>query len=249
MPASTTTKATKNKPDNLIDQSPVEKGARLAGVLQITAANMRIAKLRIRGITPLVIQKFSQKVLEGIANRQEEGNRSRKGRLREPKDFNALYEAAKYISREGWHGMPCSAFRAAAVSACRLAGFHMTVAKKVVFVIQDGYDREDGTPLVRITEGQPHPLRMPVRNATGVADIRVRPMWEEWGAVVTLRFDYDTMSVEDVTNLMDRVGKQCGILEGRPDSKKSAGMGWGMFEVVEVIYEEERPNDKSGSRR
>jgi hypothetical protein len=239
MPAATTTKNKKN-PANLIDQSPVEKGARLAGVLQIAPAKQRIARLRIRGTTPLVMHKFSQKVLEEIARRHEQGNRSRKGRMHEPKDFTALYQAAMHVSREGWYGIPCGAFRAACISACRLAGFHMTVAKKVVFVIQDGYDRSDGTPLVRITEGQPQPLRMPVRNATGVADIRERPMWEEWGAVVTVRFDYDAMSVEDVTNLMDRVGKQCGILEGRPDSKKSVGMGWGMFEVVEVIYQEER---------
>jgi len=26
-----------------------------------------------------------------------------------------------------------------------------------------------------------------------------------------------------------RVGQQVGICEGRPDSKNSAGMGWGLF--------------------
>jgi len=32
--------------------------------------------------------------------------------------------------------------------------------------------------------------------------------------------------------LLARVGMQVGIGEGRPDSKNSAGMGWGLFEVV-----------------
>jgi hypothetical protein len=29
-----------------------------------------------------------------------------------------------------------------------------------------------------------------------------------------------------------RVGIQVGICEGRPDSKNSAGMGWGTFKLV-----------------
>ena len=36
---------------------------------------------------------------------------------------------------------------------------------------------------------------------------------------------------QDVTNLLMRVGQQVGIGEGRPDSKNSAGMGWGTFNV------------------
>jgi hypothetical protein len=39
--------------------------------------------------------------------------------------------------------------------------------------------------------------------------------------------------VTDVTNLMQRVGQQVGIGEGRNDSKMSAGMGWGCFTLAE----------------
>ena len=35
----------------------------------------------------------------------------------------------------------------------------------------------------------------------------------------------------DVTNLMQRVGMQVGIGEGRPDSRDSAGLGWGTFRL------------------
>jgi len=73
---------------------------------------------------------------------------------------------------------------------------------------------------------------MAVRNATGVADIRVRPMWREWGAHVRVKYDADQFTLTDVTNLMARVGMQVGIGEGRPDSKSSAGLGWGTFELV-----------------
>jgi len=42
----------------------------------------------------------------------------------------------------------------------------------------DGFDKIDGVPLIRL-QGKPERTDMAVRNATGVADIRVRPMWRE----------------------------------------------------------------------
>jgi hypothetical protein len=72
-----------------------------------------------------------------------------------------------------------------------------------------------------------------VRNESGVADIRWRPMWEQWGAIVNVQWDEDQFSATDVLNLMLRAGLQVGIGEGRPYSPNSNGMGWGRFEVVE----------------
>jgi hypothetical protein len=42
------------------------------------------------------------------------------------------------------------------------------------------------------------------------------------------------LTADDVTNLINRVGLQVGIGEGRPDSKDSAGIGLGLFEIVNV---------------
>lgn len=214
-------------------QKPKTEGNTAGMVVQIKPPSFQTGIFHIRGIAPLVIHKFSQKAIQIIRDKQVEGSQSRKGKKRESKDFNALYEGAKHISREGWCGIPASAFRSAMISACRLVGFKMTLAKLSVFVEADGYDREEGTPLIRIVNGEPKPLEMAVRLATGVPDISIRPIWEEWGAVVRIRFDMDQFSLPDVTNLLMRVGMQVGICEGRPDSKSSAGMGWGMFEIEE----------------
>mgnify|MGYP000574967647 FL=1 len=73
---------------------------------------------------------------------------------------------------------------------------------------------------------------MAVRNATGVADLRVRPMWREWSCVLRVTYDEDQFSLQDVTNLLVRVGTQVGIGEGRPDSRQSAGLGWGLFRLA-----------------
>lgn len=113
----------------------------------------------------------------------------------------------------------------------------MTLAKLSVFVLADGYERDrfGVQPLVKITKGKPQRTDFAVRNATGVADIRPRPMWDEgWEAIVTIRFDADQFTVEDVTNLLARMGEQVGIGAGRPDSKDSAGMGWGTFKIAKA---------------
>ena len=53
-----------------------------------------------------------------------------------------------------------------------------------------------------------------------------------WEAKVTIRWDSEQFSGADIANLLRRVGEQVGLLEGRPDSRQSAGMGWGLFEIV-----------------
>lgn len=196
----------------------------------IEPPKFEMADIKIFGTAPYVQNKFSQKARDQMKAKHEAGSRSKKGAAREGKDFQASYEAAKHISRQGWIGIPAPSFRNAMISACRIVGFKMTLAKLSVFVEADGYDADDGTPLVKIA-GKPRIHESLVRNATGVADIRWRPMWEEWSAVVRVRWDATQFSAQDVVNLLARAGSQVGIGEGRPDSKASNGMGWGMFEV------------------
>jgi hypothetical protein len=181
-----------------------------------------------------VQNKFSAKAREQMKAKQEAGSVAKKGAKRDPKDFVACYEGAMHRSREGWHGIPAGSFRNAMISACRMVGFKMTHAKLSVFVEADGFDADDGSPLVKITRGKPEYHEMPVRNESGVVDIRARPMWREgWQARVRVKFDADQFALADVANLLMRAGAQVGIGEGRPDSKSSAGMGWGTFSIAE----------------
>ncbi len=203
----------------------------------ITPPNIQEAKFKIIGTAPLVQNKFSARVLEGMAKDQAAGPSAKKRTKREAKDFDLCSKEATHISEAGWAGIPASAFRAGLISTCRLLGFPMTLAKLSVFVKADGYERErfGVQPLVRITKGKPTRTDFAVRNATGVADIRPRPMWREgWEAVITVRFDADQFTIEDVSNLLARMGEQVGIGAGRPDSKDSAGMGWGTFRIAKA---------------
>jgi len=189
------------------------------------------AVFNIVGTAPLVQARFSGKVTQEMMRKMAAGSTAGKGKARAARDFDDDFEQAKHISEDGWQGIPASAFRQAMISACRLVGFKMTLAKLSVFVEADGFDRVDGIPLIRF-EGNAERTAMAVRNATGVADIRVRPMWRQWKTSVRVRYDADQFTITDLTNLMTRVGLQVGIGEGRPDSRQSAGLGWGTFEIA-----------------
>ena len=207
---------------------------RKEGAVVIKKPNLQVATVLIRGTTPLVTNAFPQKARNAIMETQMAGSQSRKGRKREPKDFDEVYEGACHYSRDGWLGFPAAAIRNASISACRVAGFKMTIAKLSIFVIADGFDRVDGTPLVKISKGEPIQHYMHARPELGGIDIRVRPQFlEGWEAVLNMRWDADQFSADDVINLLMRVGMQVGIGEGRYDSKKSAGLGWGCFDVIQ----------------
>lgn len=202
------------------------------GIAVIKPANIVRTTLRIRGTAPLVINNFSFKARQKMMADMATPKSAKKAKSeRPPRDYQEDFMQARHLSTEGWDGIACPAFRAAMIDACRTVGLVMTKAKMSVFVIPDGFDKADGTPLVRIDAGEPERTESLVRNDNGSADIRIRPMWREWAANVTLEFDADMITPESVVNLLDRAGRQVGIGEGRPFSKNSVGQGWGTFTV------------------
>lgn len=218
-----------------MEVAEVKKNGRATTVanVSIPALDYRTVSFRLRGTAPYVQNKFPAKVREEMRLTQEAGSTATKGKKRAPKDFEAAYNAATHFSQEGWCGIPATAFRNAMISACKIVGFHMTKGKISVFVEADGYDPDDGTPLVRFEKGERQYHETAVRVGMGVADIRARPMWPAgWELMLRVKYDAGLFTLDDITNLLVRAGIQVGVGEGRNDSKSSNGMGWGSFEII-----------------
>lgn len=200
----------------------------------IPSPNLMVASFTITGTAPYVQHKFSEKARKTMHDAQEAGSQAKKGKKKTARDFWADYTAAMHASSKKWYGIPAGAFRCAMVSACRIVGFKMTLAKLGIFILADGFDADEGTPLIKITKGKPEYSEHAVRLPNGSCDLRARPMWNPgWEAVVRIRYDGDMFDATSVANLMMRVGEQVGIGEGRPDSPNSCGMGWGTFSIAE----------------
>jgi len=203
--------------------------------LTILPPKFEVAEFTIRGNAPFVSNKFTAEAKAMMKAKQEAGSTAKKNTKREAKDFQRIYKESMHESTEGWHGLPASGFRNAMVSACKIAGFAMTRAKLSVFIEPDGFDKDDGTPLIRFSKGEPEYMESTVRLATGVCDIAPRAKWAPgWEAYIRVKYDADQFTLTDVANLLIRVGMQVGIGAGRPDSKTSCGMGWGTFDVLDA---------------
>jgi len=201
-------------------------------VVSIKAPKFMTSKFKVKGLTPLVIHRFSAKTKNQMKQKMETGKAASNKKNREAKMTDDLYQDARYISKDGWDGFNASSIRCAMIRACSLVGFKMTLAKLSVFVIQDGWDaKEPQMPLIRII-GEPTKQEDIARVETGQPYVCVRAAYHNWEADITIRWDGDQFTHQDIINLLARAGMQVGIGEGRPNSKKSVGMGWGTFEVI-----------------
>jgi hypothetical protein len=209
-----------------------QAGSATAGITLIKPPKMAFFTIDLVGTSPLVMAAFSDKARKKLMASHEAGSQSKSKKQREARNFSADMQDAIHYSEQGWIGFPASAFRAGMISACRLIGFKMTLAKLSVFIEADGLDKVSGQPLVKLDIGEPELHIAAVRNASGVLDLRARPMWRKWGLTLRVKYDADVFSAEDVANLLSRVGQQVGIGEGRADSRESSGMGWGSFSVT-----------------
>ena len=214
---------------SLITPEEIKPGPR---AVQITPPNIQSARFTIQGTAPLVIHRFSVKAKRMMLEKMRLGSTARKGKVREPLNEQEVFNDARYINKEGWDGFNVASIRCALVSACRLVGFKMILAKLSLFVIEDGRDEQEPQfGLIRIL-GTKAVMQQDIgRVETGQAYVVIRPAYHDWSAKLRIRFDADQFTLQDVSNLLARAGEQVGIGEGRPDSKNSAGMGWGTFVI------------------
>ena len=200
--------------------------------LVIKAPAFQVAEFEIIGTSPLVIHRFSAKTKQEMKQKMETGKAASSKKNREAKNTDDTFQESRYISKEGWDGFHAGAIRSAMISACRLVGFKMTLAKLSLFVVNDGWDaKEPQIPLIRIY-GKAEKQEDIARVETGQPYVAIRAAFYNWKSKLKIRWDADQFTIEDVYNLLIRVGMQVGLCEGRPDSKKSVGMGWGLFDVI-----------------
>jgi hypothetical protein len=206
----------------------------LSKTIGIQPVRFENAKFKLIGMpdVPLVIHRFSAKTKLEMRLKMETGKAASSRKNREAKNTDQTFNEARYVSRSGWDGFHAGSLRKALISACRLVNFKMVLAKLSVFVVADGVDElEPQIPLVRIRDCEAVRQDDMARVETGQPYVTIRAAYHDWTAEPTIRWDRDQFTLDDVTNLLARVGQQVGIGEGRPDSKNSAGMGWGLFDI------------------
>lgn len=188
-------------------------------------------KLRIRGTVPLCVNNFSEKARRIM--REKQGGESIEKSPKRPKEcFDAcFYYIGKPSAKK--YGFPAGAFKNCMVDACSFIDSITKVSTRgSLFVLAPNPQNLIEIQGEVIGDESNEWNETPVRNASGVADLRYRPLFAPgWTAVLEIEFDPSNIKAGQVVNLLARGGFHIGVGDGRP--QKKTDMGWGRFEVVE----------------
>lgn len=189
--------------------------------IEIPKVEIAMVKFRVRGITPLIVSRFSEKAKQMMLEKQMKKASSGK----EAKNPEEQYENSLYKFADGKRtGFPAVGFKAAMVRGGKQLGLTMTDLRGRFHVMADEGD------LVEI-HGEPHPREDMVRLATGVADIRFRgEYYAGWEAELTIQYFKNAISAEQLAQLLSIAGFSCGIGEWRPEKSNSGSFG--LFELA-----------------
>lgn len=197
--------------------------------LQIPPMNLQNAEFRIVGTSPLIVHKFSEKAQKMISDKQQLKSKEKRSERDPKKEF----EDALYIFPDGSGrtGFPAVGFKASMIRAGKQLGFVMKDLQSWFMVYGT-----DGTDLVEI-EGDVFCRTDMIRVATGGADIRYRPEYKKWEAVLKIKYNASVISSEQLAQLIETAGFGCGVGEWRPEKAKTGNFG--TFELLKKEVEDE----------
>jgi hypothetical protein len=204
--------------------------------VEVPKLKIQTVELHLVGTSPLVVHAWSEKAKQQMRDKQ--GKKAKQGKEAKvpAHDFaDALYwltekptlsadpekamaEVTKAVAA-GRFGFPTVAFKAAAVAGAGFVDGLTKVGTRGAFHIRGEFVEIESTPPVMREDM--------VRVGMGTADLRYRPMFEEWGVTLTVDINSTAMSAEQVVNLFNIGGFACGVGEYRPERDGS----WGRFTV------------------
>lgn len=203
-------------------------------VVELKALDIREITLKIKGISPLLVHNWAEKAKKEMLDKHMGKAKTKKHDIKNPvEDFiESLYwlegkpaepteEAFEEAIKSGARfGFPAVGIKASAVSA----GYRAGVMKDKVST--NGAFYIEGA-LIEI-KGTPHMREDMVRVGMGQPDIRFRGEFDEWEALIPIKYNAGVFTAEQLVNLFRLGGFAVGIGEWRPEK----GGVHGMYEVV-----------------
>jgi hypothetical protein len=192
--------------------------------VQIKQFDIKHVVIPISGVSPLIVNKFSNKAIDMMIGIRNGGAKNKKHEIQVPEED---VENAKHYSEHGWEGFPAAGFKAAMVRGAKMIGMVMKDTQTNFFVKAD----DEQSQLVRIY-GESRLRRDMVRVGMGAADIRFRPEYPEWSANLTIEFNAGVLSLDQIHQLVKAAGYGCGIGEMRPEKGK---FNYGRFVLAQEL--------------
>ena len=172
-------------------------------------------QIRIIGISPLVQHQWSEKAIKMMREKQA-GKKTKNREVRKPEQE---FKDATYLTVNGEFGIPAQALKKALISSAHKdIGIEKTLLRKSLFILCD-----DPGNILKMESDDPVMRQDMVRVGMGSSDIRYRPEFRDWAVNVTVHFDAEALTPENIVTLFQRAGFGIGIGEMRPEKSGENG--------------------------
>jgi hypothetical protein len=184
--------------------------------IKLPPLSIATINIPIVGDSPLLIHRFSQKAQDMMLDKQMKRANPGKQERNPWSDFcESLYwmdgMPAKPTDEDvetARFGFPAIGFKSSAVTACTSLGKDITkLAARQAFHIDHELVQIHGIPKLR---------QDVVRIGMGTTDLRFRPEFMPWSAVLPVKYNTRAISAEQLINLFETAGFAVGIGEWRP---------------------------------
>jgi hypothetical protein len=191
--------------------------------IELPKLNIQKLEIVLVGDSPLITHRWSEKAKKEMLDKQMKKAKAAKQAKDPWMDFcESLYWLTPMPERpteqdiaSAKFGLPTVAFKAAAVTACTSTGNITKVAARQAFYV-------DGD-MVEIIGPAPKMREDMVRVGMGTADIRYRGEFHPWAVKLSISFNANVLSAEQIVNLMNTAGFGVGVFEWR--GEKDGQMG------------------------
>lgn len=195
-------------------------------VVELLPIKIDTFEITVRGLSPLIVHRFSEKAKKQIEDKQQKRAKSAK----EARDPNSEFLASLYAfpgdvaGVQGCrYGIPAVWFKLAAVDACRFSdGMKMTMARGSFHVMGEG---ADSGGLVKLHYSDLRMREDAVTIGMGSRDMRYRGEFSDWWVKLQIRYNSSCITPEQIVNLVNVSGFGCGIGERRPSQGCSDQFG------------------------
>jgi hypothetical protein len=190
------------------------------GVVEIPALQIVRLQVKIRGLTPLIVHRFSDEVLRSIEAAQQQAAKVKKA----PRDPEAEFRQSVYHTPDGGYGFPAIGVKLAMVRAGqRYADEKATELYGAFSIPQEMLEIEGSEPEMRSD-------RVVLGGLSRTSSIAYRAQFTEWAMDVPLIINGAFITPDQTVNLLRLAGFSVGIGDWRIEKKGT----FGQFEVAEV---------------
>tara|TARA_R110000803_G_scaffold200845_1_gene265449 strand:+ start:451 stop:969 length:519 start_codon:yes stop_codon:yes gene_type:complete len=146
-----------------------------------------------------------------------------KTKNRDVRDPDREFKAAMHRTSDGAYGFPSGGIKKCLLNAAHKdIGIEKTLLRKSLFIIADA-DSESGEPLCLMDTTDPIMREDVVRVGMGSTDLRYRPEFKTWAIELTLQYDGEALTPENILNIFQRAGFGVGLGEWRPEKAGEYG--------------------------